>query len=280
MFSKRNGYTPVKGILQIDGIDEDLRVALWNALTVFYWDDIGWLKRTNSLRETSINPKISLFKLMWHNYFKNPIDTLSYDWNKTYQYIREYFFSCKWYEIYDFIEFMASYDNNESFMSFCNTLLEKEMSGYRFVEGKIIKITDQEEIQSIEQALQSPSKFNATTIHLKASIKLLSDRKNPDYRNSIKESISAVEAACIIIAEDPKATLGKALKIIEAKPNIELHSSLKGAFDKLYGYTSDAEGIRHALLDAPNIKFEDAKFMLVSCTAFVNYLVDKTKETA
>lgn len=54
-----------------------------------------------------------------------------------------------------------------------------------------------------------------------------------------------------------------------------MHPALKGSFEKLYGYTSDAEGIRHALLDEPNLDFEDAKFMLVSCSAFVNYLKAK-----
>jgi len=40
----------------------------------------------------------------------------------------------------------------------------------------------------------------------------------------------------------------------------------------MYGYTSDADGIRHKLLDEATIDFEDAKFMLVSCSAFVNLL--------
>jgi len=44
------------------------------------------------------------------------------------------------------------------------------------------------------------------------------------------------------------------------------------AFDKLYGYTSDADGIRHALLEEVTLDFDDAKFMLVACSAFVNYI--------
>ncbi len=63
------------------------------------------------------------------------------------------------------------------------------------------------------------------------------------------------------------------MKEIETK--ISLHPALKDAFSSLYGYTSDAEGIRHALLDEPNLSFEDAKFMLVSCSAFINYLISK-----
>ena len=111
--------------------------------------------------------------------------------------------------------------------------------------------------------------------HLNQSLTLLSDRQNPDYRNSIKESISAVESICKIITQDDKATLGKALKIIEDKHG--LHAALKGSLSQLYGYTSDADGIRHAMSGESNLSYIDAKFMLVACTNFINYLIEKAK---
>ncbi|MFH1639453.1 MAG: hypothetical protein ABIB93_03970 [Chloroflexota bacterium] len=107
----------------------------------------------------------------------------------------------------------------------------------------------------------------------------LSDKTSPDYRNSIKESISAVEAICRAITGNDKATLGEALKIIQEQGKLNLHTALKQAFSNLYGYTSDAEGIRHALLDEPNLNSEDALFMLVSCSAFINYLGSKASKT-
>ena len=57
---------------------------------------------------------------------------------------------------------------------------------------------------------------------------------------------------------------------------VVLHPALSSAFDKLYGYTSDEQGIRHALLDSSNLQQEDAVFMLVSCSAFVSYLIAKS----
>jgi hypothetical protein len=44
---------------------------------------------------------------------------------------------------------------------------------------------------------------------------LLSDRQKPDYRNSIKESISAVESAAKIISGDPKIDMSKVLSMLE-----------------------------------------------------------------
>jgi hypothetical protein len=54
-----------------------------------------------------------------------------------------------------------------------------------------------------------------------------------------------------------------------------MHPALNRSLSALYGYTSDANGIRHALLDESSLDFVDAKFMLVACAAFVNYLIGK-----
>ena len=69
---------------------------------------------------------------------------------------------------------------------------------------------------AIEGAIKdTASLFPNSTTHLQQSIALLAQKPNPDYRNSIKESISAVEALCIAVTGDPKATLGQALKTLE-----------------------------------------------------------------
>ena len=49
-------------------------------------------------------------------------------------------------------------------------------------------------------------------------------------------------------------------------------SALKAGFTSLYGYTNDDDGIRHAMLEEPNIDQSDAMYFLFSCTSFINYL--------
>jgi hypothetical protein len=71
----------------------------------------------------------------------------------------------------------------------------------------------------------------------------------PDYRNCVKESISAVESAARQIAGEG-AKLADALAALERK-GVTLHPALKKGFLRLYGYTSDDDGIRHAILDEP-----------------------------
>ena len=71
---------------------------------------------------------------------------------------------------------------------------------------------------------------------------------------------------------DDKATLGEALKQMEKQKRI--HPALREAFSKLYGYTTDQGGIRHAEgLFESNVTFEEAKFMLVICSTFINYII-------
>ena len=67
--------------------------------------------------------------------------------------------------------------------------------------------------------------------------------------------------------------MGAALNVIEDK--VGLHGALKASLSNLYGYTSDEYGIRHAMLEKPDITFNDAKFLPVSCSAFVKYITGK-----
>jgi hypothetical protein len=155
-----------------------------------------------------------------------------------------------------------------------NVALEKEIAGYRIINGQVTQITSEGEIAEIEEAILLTEKWKSVNTHLNAGLNYLSHRKNPDYRNSIKESISAVESYCRIILDNQDITFGKAL--IELEKKHSLHGSLKGVFSALYGYTSDAGGIRHALKEDDKFSnFEDAKFMLVTCSAFINYLKAK-----
>lgn len=269
-FSQRKGLKPIKISPQLDSMDSDLRTALWNALQVCYWDNVVLTYYGSYTNDPIIQP---IMKKLWVSYFKFPLDTLPSGWDETYGRIREFYFKCPWNEVYDFIEFIANASPNplhDRFVEYCNVVLEREVSAYRFIGGRISEITSQQEINEIEKALASPLK--GVNEHFKRSLELLTDRKNPDFRNSIKESISAVEALCAQISGE-RTTLGQALNKIEGK--VKLHGALKSAFSSLYGYTSAADGIRHALLEESNIEFEDAKFMLVSCSTFVNYLLVK-----
>ena len=182
-----------------------------------------------------------------------------------------------WYTIFDFIERYLAMTNettaNKMAKEF-NHILEDEVSAYRIIDNLVVPVTNESELATIEEAMNLP--YDSVRIHITKALSLYADRKNPDYENSIKESISAVEAMCCIITgmTGAQATLGAAIKQLKSK-GIHIHNAMEKAFLAVYGYTSDENGIRHGGIDFNNAPAEDAKYMLISCSAFVNYLIEK-----
>lgn len=271
-FSQRQAIKPIAQVVQVGTMNDELRNSLWNALDTAFWSTSGFVYGNHG----GHGEIESFSRILWSNYFKKPVDSRP-GYGRTNRgrmildTIREYFFSCEWNEVYDFLEFVVRVHAKDKprLPGYLNQILERELAGYKFIDGMIVDITDVQESELLAEAL-SDSKFGPVTAHLERALQLLADRKQPDYRNSIKESISAVEAMARIVAETPKATLGEALKVLDKKGR--LHPALKDGFSKLYGYTNDDDGIRHAMLDEPNIDQSDAKYFLLSCTSFINYL--------
>lgn len=273
-FSQRKGHTPVSEAIQTEGMNDALRNSIWNILNLQIWSKDRFFTYSSGIYTLEI-----LSTVLWSDFFKLPIDSRPDQGAAVFRIIRDHFFSCEWYKVYDFIEFILnfykSHDpyNAAQIISEINRVLERELSGYRFIDNVISDITDKQEVEMLESAL-SDNEFPAVRSHLERALDLLSNRENPDYRNSIKESISAVESLARLLSSKPKATLDDALKIIERGGKI--HPALREAFSKLYGYTSDEGGIRHAMLDEPDLSAADARYFLLTCTSFVNYLKAKT----
>jgi hypothetical protein len=268
-FSQRMGLSPVRTALQVDSMDEALRNSLWNVLTHTFFSP--YIEH-GFVRSTTVEGKI--VERIWRDHMKRTMDSLKTEARWVVKDLRVYFFNLQWNEVYDLLEFIANQPDSEHFCQHCNYILNREGAGFRFVGKTIGPIISESEIKSIEAGLSYGDSFKPVSNHVSIALQLLSDRVAPDYRNSVKESISAVEAACQIVTGDDKATLGKAVKKLQDN-GVKLHPAFEGALEKMYGYTSDAEGIRHALLAEPTLDSADARFMLVSCSAFVNYLKAK-----
>lgn len=271
-FSERRGLKPVRNVIQIDSIDESLKNGLWNAVLEHYF---YILKRQFVYLDFQDYP-IPIIEQVWKDFYKLRIDEIPIFSLQVLTALRNHYYNDIWYRVYDLIEFCAKIDQNDKhrskFVIECNRVLERENSAYRFIGSEIAPITSDTEIAEIEEATSAD---DSIATHLKTALSLIANKESPNYRNSIKESISAVEAVCGIITGKPKATLGETLDIIKNSGIVELHPSLIIALDKLYGYTSNADGIRHALSSESEPHHEDAIFMLVICSAFVNYLKAK-----
>jgi hypothetical protein len=193
--------------------------------------------------------------------------------------LRDHFSRAAWYDVYDFLELLLEAlpaARSEALRNGLNSALEGEQAGYRVVGNRVVDIVAPAELDEVDAARGST--LEGARAHIDTALKLLSDRRQPDYRNSIKESISAIEAVARVLTRDENATLGAALRPLQER--LGLHGALKSALSSLYGYTSDEPGLRHAMTGAANVSASDARFMLVICSAFVNYLVAKSAEAA
>jgi len=279
-FSQRIGEQSISKTLQIKSINKDLQCALWN---VFYAKALCFNKRDYFPNAGVFN----LYKEIWANLLKRQLDSIPYGWDKAMEEIKEAFYKLEWFGVYDFVEFIVNNvetmekvhrgAKNELIIVF-NNVLEREFSAFRFINGILSPISNKEETEEIKTALNNSNsgKLSGVHEHIKTALINLSNKTNPDYRNSIKESISAVESLAKLITNDSNATLPQALKKINA--HINLHQAQVDGFIKIYAYTSDKGGIRHSLTDEDNTDFEDAQYMLVSCSAFVNYLIMKAEK--
>ncbi|MCA9517080.1 MAG: hypothetical protein KC635_19190 [Myxococcales bacterium] len=268
-FSQRYGFAPIEVPVQLDYMSDELRTGLWNVLKPI-WDacergttatDLGtWLSET-----------------LADGFFRWNIDELSHYFYENRRMFREAFFQrLSWVHAYDFIEFLAGLDlpRRDELLANWNKALERDNSGYRLVDGIVTRITDEHEVASVESALHALEPFPNAREHLANAARFLGDRTSPDYGKSIAESLHAIEALCQVLTDNPKAELGAALKVLEERGT--LHGALKAAFSALYGYASDAPGIRHGKgFGDERPDQADARFMLITCSAFVNYVVAK-----
>jgi hypothetical protein len=180
--------------------------------------------------------------------------------------------------VYDLIEVICHGLEDDQYMweelhKQVNHALERAFAAVRMIDGRIAPITDEQQQEAIEMAMRVPLAGVRTQLH--NSLDLMSDRNDPKYGDSIKNSISAVETLCRKITGEDRATLGQALTRLE-ESGTEFHPALVQAFEKMYGYTNDdRSGIRHSMMDESRLELEDARYMLVTCSAFINYLVVK-----
>lgn len=269
-FSDRNGIKKENTQIQYENFDERTRISFVNLINIAY----------NRIYAKGLESKKQFFlKKVLSNVYVQKVDFSEqclYDEESVFDTINDTLLLDNYDCVLSLIEFLCkefAKSSYEEIYAIFNSLFEKEYVGYRFVDNIILRITDKNEVKSIESS--SDTEYSVVNEHMEKAVALLADRKNPDYENSIKESISAVEAICEYLTgiRGKEASLGKMLKKIE-ESGVVIHSAMKSAFNILYGYTSDANGIRHAgNIGGPSSTFEEAKFMLVSCSAFINYLI-------
>ena len=272
-FSQAEGYEEIPEPLKLEELSSTARTQIWNLLYV-------------DLDESSKSSPVYYKKYIagyWAKILKNvhcSFDNLAVDdWQTDFEAhrtkIRRHIESDPFNRVFDRLQFIIR-DKSCSlqFIRGLKRVFEQCSLAYTIDENRpptIFAVATPEEGTALIESLQTLRKagLEGSSSHLRNAAQNINQR---DWAGGVRESIHAVESVARKI--DPKAsrTLTPALKSIESQG--ALHSSLKEAFIKLYWYTSDQKGIRHALLDSPQAKVgaEEAVFMLGACASFASYL--------
>jgi hypothetical protein len=271
-FSDRIGITQPKRQLQLDEMDEGLRNGLWNWACWLF----GYRSRSHSGAGDNWHALAS--RGLWDEFFHRRVDELPRDVQKE---VKGWFLGASWHDVYNFTEYLLtacrrvfdSYDDRRrQAETALNEYLEREMAGFRSIGGQLVPVTSPAEIAEIERAATPRAGFEGVSTHINKALELLSKKPEPDKENSIKESISAVEAAAKLLTGETSGGIDPALAILDKQK--KLHPAFKLALSKLYAYTSDEDGIRHAILEEADVSFAEARFMLIACSAFANLLIE------
>jgi hypothetical protein len=275
-FEQAEGAEPLPSQLKLKQVSRELRARLW---AVFL----------NLLQEgTSVGDHFD------HREVQDPFLTLLHDWHVTrcfeaadeftssfdywFEELKTVFMEGDYLRIFGFVQWVLRHEAKPYRLELeIDDVLRESRAAYAIFEGDtIIPVGSDAERETLARAFAdlAASEFHGAHAHLRNAGSELTAGK---YGPSIRESIHAVEAVARVL--EPKAkTLPPALSKLEK--SARLHPALRNGFSNLYGFTSDEDGIRHALLDEPVAQVDetDALYMLGSCAAFVSYLINKARQ--
>jgi hypothetical protein len=202
-FSSRSGYTQPPALGQKGTLSREARTRLWNVFQNDFYELHRKLHLMRMPDEANVSPPGKFLRSIWTELWNEPINRCPEFIFLIEQIEKKALSGEPWHLLFDIFEelFKQHGPKNplllltpEKTEANIRQALARENTAYTFVAGRFVDRMTDSEVQSVEKVLRSP--IEGIRDHFTTSIRLLSDRENPDYRNSIKESISAVEAAC------------------------------------------------------------------------------------
>jgi hypothetical protein len=269
-FAQAEGAEPLPTQLKRTEVSPQLRAVLWNyiyeglASTAMHqtWSYIGGPWKT-ALWDVHVN--------LDHR----PSDEFATEFKPAATVVKDVIMRGDYIRVYGWLQHVLRLRIVPDFDKRIDHILQDCRSAYRVVARDVIApVGSDQEAKTIGTALAD---LNSAGLaggreHLKTAAAELSAG---NFADSVRESIHAVESVVRVL--EPDGDFAKALAKLEAKTKI--HGSLKQGFIKIYGFTSDQQGIRHALLEkgAPEVDEADGLFMIGACSAFVSYLINKAR---
>ena len=215
--------------------------------------------------------------------FKIPEDDVDTTYSYVIDLLRKTILNDYFNKVLDLVEIICNEKPNRKFVFQIYHVFEAHSAAYWLDFShrpyQFFPRSDKAQGEAIRSAIETirESGMEGARAHLRQAAAHINARQ---FADSITDSIHSVESVARTI--EPKSkTLGEALNSLQ-KNGLLKHPALKEAFSKLYGYTSDEQGIRHSLLDkpSPDVDLDEAMFMFGACASFAAYLVNKHRKAA
>ena len=188
-FSDTTGIAPRNKTIQLEEFDDDTRIKMSNKL--FQVVEMVFEQPYKYYYDYEYGNSISnvFCKDLYNDVFcqRNTLKRgFVYEWRSVFESIHEVITEATYNEVLDIIEYICRWLNSSiqldkgfMFLNF-NQLFEKEYVGYRFVNSRIVAISDTTEIGTIENACRNP--VEGCRVQLQKALDFLADRENRDYK--------------------------------------------------------------------------------------------------
>lgn len=279
-FSQREGKAPLPEAMKLEYIPRKFRQLVWLCVDKSI-DDATDIFRSLYRADEEIAEILCRFRFEIQEIPHDEIPSPNPETDK--KFCRDIILRGEYHQLLTFVEYILRQDDcSEDMQKSLVSEFERTPIAYYVdsIDGKptIMPQFNREAGEATRKAIETIREGNmdGAAAHLRDSAEHINAGQ---YADSIADSIHAVESVAHMI--DPRAnrTLGPALKSLEESEVLK-HPALRRAFEKLYGYTSDEQGIRHALLDrdAADAGLEEAVFMFGACASFAAYLTEKHRQ--
>ncbi len=280
-FSQREGKAPLPEPMRLEHIPQKFRQAAWLSIESEISETANFSYDSWSEDDNNMGVIIRSYGLQIFDEFHDDIGY--YGPEESTKFFKKWIRDGDYHEVLTLIEFILRHECcSENLRQGLVDDFDSAPIAY-FVDDKngrptIMPRFSREAGEATQRAIETvrESGMDGATTHLRQAAERINAQQ---YGDSIADSIHAVESVARVI--DPKAskTLDRALDSL-AKAGVLKHPALKEAFKKLYAYTSDEQGIRHARLheDEADFGLDEAVFMFGACASFAAYLTNKRRE--
>ena len=156
-------------------------------------------------------------------------------------------------------------------------LFLEEGLAYEFVEGMVRRRGRKHTVELVTKSqvvLGDPQLISARK-HFDKALQFFRHPSNPDYENSVKEAVCAVEAAGKLLFPVARAaTLGDLVKWLGSTKDVSVPKAICQTITGVYAFRSGGDGVGHGGASGGKATLEVTEYILAVCASQIIYLVD------